>query len=114
MSTRIFPRRSESFGDTNNRSPARRPRQVIESTRWLWLKAKGNLKRKDKYTLAEITKVNRHRHCANVLEEDFNAVYTSKNAEEAARFLKARKSSTTSSKSSNVATMTSEIFATSF
>jgi transposase len=63
--------------------------QLIKGTRWLWLKAKGNLKRKDKYTLAEIMKVNRRLQRAYVLKEDFDAFYASDNAEEAARFLKA-------------------------
>jgi transposase len=62
--------------------------QLIKGTRWLWLKAKGNLKRKEKYTLAEIMKVNRRLQRAYVLKEDFDAFYASDNAEEAARFLK--------------------------
>jgi transposase len=63
--------------------------QLIKGTRWLWLKAKGNLKRKEKYTLAEIMKVNRRLQRAYVLKEDFDAFYASDNAEEAAKFLKA-------------------------
>jgi len=62
--------------------------QLIKGTRWLWLKAKGHLKRKEKYTLAEIMKVNRRLQRAYVLKEDFDAFYASENAEEAARFLK--------------------------
>jgi len=63
--------------------------QLIKGTRWLWLKAKDNLKRKDKYTLAEIMKVNRRLQRAYVLKEDFDAFYASDDAEEAANFLKA-------------------------
>jgi transposase len=63
--------------------------QLIKGTRWLWLKAKSNLKRKDRYTLAEIMKVNRRLQRAYVLKEDFDAFYASANAEEAAQFLKA-------------------------
>jgi transposase len=63
--------------------------QLIKGTRWLWLKAKDNLKRKDKYTLAEIMKVNRRLHRAYVLKEDFDAFYASENSEEAATFLRA-------------------------
>lgn len=63
--------------------------QLIKGTRWLWLKAKGHLKRKDQYTLAEIMKVNRRLQRAYVLKEDFDAFYASGDAEEAAKFLKA-------------------------
>ena len=63
--------------------------QLIKGTRWLWLKAKGNLRRKDQYTLAQIMKVNRRLQRAYVLKEDFDAFYASANAEEAAKFLKA-------------------------
>lgn len=63
--------------------------KLIKGTRWLWLKAKGNLKRKDQYTLAEIMKVNRRLQRAYVLKEDFDAFYASDDAEEAATFLKA-------------------------
>jgi len=62
--------------------------QLIKGARWLWLKARGNLKRKDKYTLAEIMKVNRRLQRAYVLKEDFDAFYASDTAEEAATFLK--------------------------
>lgn len=61
---------------------------LIKGTRWLWLKATGHLKRKEKYTLAEIMKINRRLQRAYVLKEDFEAFYASENAEEAARFLK--------------------------
>ena len=63
--------------------------QLIKGTRWLWLKARGNLKRKEKYTLAEIMKVNRRLLRAYVLKEDFDAFYACENTEEATRFLKA-------------------------
>jgi transposase len=63
--------------------------QLIKGTRWLWLKAKSNLKRKDQYTLAEIMKVNRRLQRAYVLKEDFDAFYASADSEEAAKFLKA-------------------------
>jgi len=62
--------------------------KLIKGTRWLWLKAKGRLKRKEKYTLAEIMKINRRLQRAYVLKEDFDAFYASENAEEAAQFLK--------------------------
>lgn len=63
--------------------------RLIKGTRWLWLKARGNLKRKDRYTLAEIMKINRRLHRAYVLKEDFEAFYASDDAEEAATFLQA-------------------------
>ena len=63
--------------------------QLIKGTRWLWLKAKGNLKRKEQYTLAQIMKVNRRLHRAYVLKEDFEAFYASEDAVEATQFLKA-------------------------
>jgi transposase len=63
--------------------------QLIKGTRWLWLKAKGNLKRKEQYTLAEIMKVNRRLQRAYVLKEDFEAFYASEDSTEAAKFLKA-------------------------
>jgi len=63
--------------------------QLIKGTRWLWLKARGNLKRKEQYTLAEIMKVNRRLQRAYVLKEDFEAFYASDSAEDAAHFLRA-------------------------
>lgn len=62
---------------------------LIKGTRWLWLKARSNLKRKEHYTLAEIMKINRRLQRAYVLKEDFEAFYASDAAEEAAAFLKA-------------------------
>ena len=62
--------------------------QLIKGTRWLWLKATRNLKRKEQYTLAEIMKLNRRLQRAYVLKEDFDAFYASANADEAATFLK--------------------------
>jgi transposase len=61
---------------------------LIKGTRWLWLKAAGTLKRKEKYTLAEIMKVNRRLHRAYLLKEDFEGFYTCQSTEEAARFLR--------------------------
>ena len=63
--------------------------QLIKGTRWLWLKAKGHLKRKEQYTLAQIMKVNRRLQRAYVLKEDFEAFYASEDSKDAARFLKA-------------------------
>ena len=51
--------------------------RLIKGTRWLWLKARGHLKRKERYTLAEIMKVNRRLQRAYVLREDFDAFYAS-------------------------------------
>jgi len=62
---------------------------LIKGTRWLWLKARNTLKRKEFYTLAEIMKVNRRLQRAYVLKEDFEAFYASDDAPEAAAFLKA-------------------------
>jgi len=61
---------------------------LIKGTRWLWLKARGTLKRREKCTLAEIMKINRKLQRAYVLKEDFEAFYASDTAEEAERFLK--------------------------
>jgi len=63
--------------------------KLIKGTRWLWLKAKDHLKRKDRYTLAEIMSVNRRLQRADVLKEDFEAFYASADAQEAAAFLQA-------------------------
>ena len=63
--------------------------KLIKGTRWLWLKAKDHLKRKDRYTLAEIMKVNRRLQRAYVLKEDFEAFYAAADAQEAAAFLQA-------------------------
>jgi transposase len=62
---------------------------LIKGTRWLWLKARSNLKRKEHYTLAEIMKINRRLQRAYVLKEDFEASYASDAEEDAAAFPKA-------------------------
>jgi transposase len=61
--------------------------RLLKGTRWLWLKARNKLKRREKYTLAEIMKVNRRLQRAYVLKEDFEAFYDCETAEEAKRFL---------------------------
>ena len=61
---------------------------LIKGTRWLWLKARSHLKRKEKYTLAQIMKINRRLLRAYLLKEDFQAFYASDSAPEAARFLR--------------------------
>jgi transposase len=62
--------------------------QLIKGTRWLWLKARHSLKRREKYTLAEIMQVNRRLHRAYVLKEDFEGFYDCDTEQDAALFLK--------------------------
>ena len=61
--------------------------KLLKGTRWLWLKAPGTLKRKQKYTLAEIMRVNRRLARAYILREDFEGFYVCENKDEASRFL---------------------------
>jgi len=63
--------------------------KLLKGTRWLWLKAPGSLKRKEKYTLAEIMRVNRRLARAYILREDFEGFYACADREEASRFLQA-------------------------
>jgi transposase len=62
--------------------------KLIKGTRWLWLKAKGNLKRNQKHTLDEIMAVNKRLQRAYLLKEDFEAFYQCEDKEEATSFLK--------------------------
>jgi transposase len=61
--------------------------KLLKGTRWLWLKTPGTLKRKQKYTLAEIMRLNRRLARAYILREDFEGFYQCESEEEASRFL---------------------------
>jgi transposase len=62
--------------------------KLLKGTRWLWLKTPGTLKRKQKYTLGEIMRVNRRLARAYILREDFEGFYECATEEEASRFLR--------------------------
>lgn len=62
--------------------------KLIKGTRWLWLKAAGNLKRKEKQTLREIMAVNRRMARAYILKEDFEGFYECEDQDEARRFFR--------------------------
>jgi len=62
--------------------------KLIKGSRWLWLKAKGKLKRKHRHTLEEIMAVNKRLQRAYLLKEDFEAFYECDDSDEAGSFLK--------------------------
>jgi transposase len=61
--------------------------QLIKGTRWLWLKHRKNLKRKQKQTLDEIMAQNKNLQKAYLLKEDFEDLYACETEEEAEQFL---------------------------
>ena len=62
--------------------------KLIKGTRWLWLRASRNLKRKHKQTLEQIMAINRRLQKAYLLKEDFEEFYACSTREEAEAFLK--------------------------
>ena len=62
--------------------------KLIKGTRWLWLRASRNLKRKHKQTLDQIMAINRRLQKAYLLKEDFEDFYSCATREEAETFLK--------------------------
>jgi transposase len=62
--------------------------KLIKGSRWLWLKAPGKLKRKQKHTLQEIMAINRRLQRAYLLKEDFEGLYECSDREDAAVFLR--------------------------
>ena len=79
----------EAVRRTEQQRANKKTGQLIKGTRWLWLKAHSTLKRREKYTLAEIMRINRRLQRAYVLKEDFEAFYACTTSEEATIFLKA-------------------------
>jgi transposase len=61
--------------------------KLIKGTRWLWLRASRNLKRKHKHTLEQIMAINRRLQKAYLLKEDFEEFYACSTREEAEVFL---------------------------
>ena len=61
--------------------------KLIKGTRWLWLRASRNLKRKHKQTLEQIMAINRRLQKAYLLKEDFEEFYACSTREEAKVFL---------------------------
>ena len=62
--------------------------QLIKGSRWLWLKNRSTLKRKQKQSLDEIMAQNRNMHKAYLLKEDFRDFYACPTREEAGAFLR--------------------------
>lgn len=62
--------------------------KLIKGTRWLWLKSRGNLRRKDKQTLDEIMAINQYLQKAYLLKEDFTDFYACLDRDDANKFLK--------------------------
>jgi transposase len=61
--------------------------KLIKGSRWLWLKASRNLKRKQSHTLEQIMAINKPLAKAYLLKEDFEAFYACGGKEEAEKFL---------------------------
>lgn len=62
--------------------------QLIKGSRWLWLKHRKKLKRKQRETLDEILAANKNLQKAYLLKEDFEGFYECETREEAEVFLK--------------------------
>lgn len=73
--------------DEQNRSLKEEGRELIKGSRWLWLKGRARLKRKNKETLDEIMAANKNLHKAYLLKEDFAELYQCQNRDEAEAFL---------------------------
>lgn len=74
--------------DEQNRTLKQEGYELIKGTRWLWLKRRDTLKRKQKQNLEEIMAQNKNLHKAYLLKEDFADFYTCQTREEAEAFLK--------------------------
>jgi len=74
--------------DEQNRAMKEQGYALIKGTRWLWLKSRNKLKRKQRQTLDEIMALNKNLHKAYLLKEDFDDFYACENREEAEAFLK--------------------------
>ena len=72
-------------GEQNNAS--KEGKQLIKGSRWLWLKKREGLKRRQKRTLQEIMAANGNLQKAYLLKEDFERFYESADAQEAEAFL---------------------------
>ena len=74
--------------DEQNRALKQEGHQLIKGSRWLWLKNRSKLKRRQKETLDEIMAMNKSLHKAYLLKEDFANLYACESREEAEAFLK--------------------------
>lgn len=74
--------------DEQNRALKEAGYDLIKGSRWLWLKERRKLKRKQRQTLDEIMALNRNLHKAYLLKEDFDDFYACSSKEEAQVFLK--------------------------
>lgn len=74
--------------EEQERSRKEEGRQLIKGSRWLWLKNRANLKRKQRQTLDEIMAINKPLQKAYLLKEDFAGFYECESREEAEIFLK--------------------------
>lgn len=61
--------------------------ELLKGSRWLWLKDRTRLKRKEHETLEAIMAVNKNLQKAYLLKEDFPAFYACQSREEAEHFL---------------------------
>jgi len=73
--------------DEQNRMLKEEGRRLIKGSRWLWLKSRGKLKRKQRETLDQIMATNRPLQKAYLLKEDFAEFYACDTREEAEAFL---------------------------
>ncbi len=62
-------------------------KDIIKGSRWLWLKKRARLRRKQKETLEEIMALNENLQKAYLLKEDFEALYSCETEQEAQDFL---------------------------
>jgi len=74
--------------DEQNRALKEEGLQLIKGSRWLWLKNRSRLRRKQRQSLDEIMAMNRNLHKAYLLKEDFAEFYACQNHDEAEAFLR--------------------------
>lgn len=74
--------------DEQNRALKEEGYQLLKGSRWLWLKSRKKLRRKQRQTLDEIMALNRNLHKAYLLKEDFADFYACETREEADAFLR--------------------------
>jgi len=75
--------------DEQNNALCDEDKALIKGTRWLWLRKRHKLRRKQKVRLDEIMAVNENLQKAYLLKEDFEGFYESESAEEASAYLEA-------------------------
>jgi len=74
--------------DEQNRALKEEGFKLLKGSRWLWLKSRRKLKRKQQQTLDEIMALNKNLHKAYLLKEDFADFYACDTRDEAQAFLK--------------------------